>query len=59
MIKQATHLQEPQDLTMLWYSRRWQEFTHGLWIRPSARLATVSGVIGITSAAASAVAAVL
>ena len=41
-----------QKLQALWYSRRWQDITRGLWVTPSARLATVSGVVGIVSAIA-------
>jgi hypothetical protein len=38
-----------QKFKMIFYSRRWREFTQGLWATPGARLATVSGVAGIVS----------
>jgi phage tail sheath protein FI len=37
---------------MLFYHRRWMDFTRGLWATPAAKLATVSGVVGIVSAIA-------
>jgi hypothetical protein len=48
------HLREHrwQKFKMLFYSRRWAEFSRGTWANPSAKLATVSGVIGIVSAVA-------
>jgi hypothetical protein len=53
------HLREHkwQKFKLLWYSRRWREFTRGWWATPSARLATVSGIVGIVSAVASPLAA--
>jgi hypothetical protein len=41
-----------QKLKMIFVSRRWQQFTRGMWSSPSAILATVSGVAGILSAVA-------
>jgi hypothetical protein len=48
------HLREHrwQKLKMAFYSKRWQALTEGMWRTPPARLATVSGVIGIVSAIA-------
>jgi hypothetical protein len=45
------HLREHkwQKFQMIFYSRRWREFTRGLWATPRAKLATVSGVASIVS----------
>jgi hypothetical protein len=42
-----------QKFKALFVQRRWQQFTNGLWENNAARLATVSGMIGIVSAVAS------
>jgi hypothetical protein len=47
-----------QKFQMIFYSRRWRELTRGMWMTPTARLATVSGVAGIVSLGASLVAAI-
>jgi hypothetical protein len=48
------HLREHrwQKFKLLFYSRRWAEFSKGTWATPSAKLATVSGVVGTVSAIA-------
>jgi hypothetical protein len=55
------HLREHkwQKLRMAFYSKRWQAVTDGMWRTPPARFATVTGVVGIATTAASAFAAVL
>jgi hypothetical protein len=54
------HLREHrwQKFQMIFYSRRWRELTRGMWMTPTARLATVSGLAGIVSLGASLVAAI-
>lgn len=44
-----------QKFKLLFYSHRWTEFSRGTWATPSARLATVSGVVGTVSAIATGV----
>ncbi|TWG22150.1 hypothetical protein FHX75_12670 [Micromonospora palomenae] len=48
------HLREHrwQKFKMLFYSSRWAAFSRGTWATPSAKLATVSGLIGSVSAIA-------
>ncbi|MEV4718962.1 hypothetical protein AB0J94_17375 [Micromonospora noduli] len=48
------HLREHrwQKFKMLFYSSRWTAFSRGTWATPSAKLATVSGLIGSVSAIA-------
>ena len=41
-----------QKFKMLFYSKRWAQFTRGMWASPTAILATVSGSIGTVSAIA-------
>ncbi len=41
-----------QKFKMLFYSKRWAQFTRGMWASPTAILATVSGGIGTVSAVA-------
>lgn len=51
------HLREHrwQKFKLLFYSRRWADFSRGTWATPSAKLATVSGLIGTVSAIATGV----
>ncbi|GAB7041934.1 MULTISPECIES: hypothetical protein [Catenuloplanes] len=44
-----------QKFKLLFYNRRWADFSRGLWASTPARLATVSGVIGTVSAVATGV----
>lgn len=39
-----------QKFKLLFVSRRWRVFSRGLWASPSAKLATISGVVGTVSA---------
>ncbi|MBM7490117.1 hypothetical protein JOD64_001339 [Micromonospora luteifusca] len=48
------HLREHrwQKFKMLFYFSRWAAFSRGTWATPSAKLATVSGLVGSVSAIA-------
>ncbi|MET8062468.1 hypothetical protein [Micromonospora sp. NPDC005313] len=48
------HLREHrwQKFKLLFYSHRWADFSRGTWATPSAKLATVSGLVGTVSAIA-------
>ena len=48
------HLREHrcQKFKLLFYSHRWAQFARGTWATPSAKLATISGLVGTVSAVA-------
>ncbi|MEU7774951.1 hypothetical protein AB0C44_26855 [Micromonospora taraxaci] len=41
-----------QKFKLLFWNRRWAEFSRGTWATPASRLATVTGLVGTVSAIA-------